>query len=108
MRFFLGFENMKKFRLPYVEIDEEVGEVIYLGYPLPLTNSEYEVFRIIFCSTDCISKEDIREKLHHNAEMSAESIPVHIHNINRKATAAGGGKIIGVKKRSGYFIIENP
>ena len=99
---------MEKFRLPYVEIDEEAGEVIYLGYHLPLTNSEYEVFRIIFYSADCISKEDIRENLRHNTEMPVESIPVHIHNINRKSTAAGGGKIIGVKKRSGYFIIENP
>ena len=100
--------KMENFRLPYIEIDEENSEVIYLGYPLPLTNSEYEVFRIIFYSSECVSKEDIVEKLYHNTEMSVESVPVHIHNINKKSTLSGGRKIIGIKKKSGYFIAENP
>ena len=33
---------------PYIELDTAQKEAIYLGYALPLTKSEYEVFKVIF------------------------------------------------------------
>ena len=97
---------MENFRSPYLEMLTESREVLYMGYTLPLTSGEYEVLRVVLESDGCIDKEEIRERTPSDVKMSQGSIPVHVNAINRKALAIGGRKIIGFKRKCGYFVEE--
>lgn len=98
---------MEKFRLPYLEVAEDERAVRYLGYRLPLTVGEYEVFKAVFYQRGFIDKKKIMEIASSDARLSEKSIAVHISSINKKALAQGGSKLIGFKKNCGYFVIED-
>ena len=91
---------------PYIELDTAQKEAIYLGYALPLTKSEYEVFKVIFECEAYADANQICMKASDKLSLSPSCIAVHVFSINRKAVRLGGKKIVGYKKKYGYFVKE--
>ena len=77
----------KKFLVLYDE--DQTAQL--LGYPLPLSPLEFDIlFRI--AATTLIEPESLIERLHHAIPLSMLSL--HIHNINKKAFAISGRKLV--------------
>lgn len=95
-------------RLPYLQINTDSKQAIYLGYVLPLTPSEYEVLSAVFYIDDFCDKEKIKSIIDENntkdTKISLSAIPVHIFSINKKSILAGGRKLIENIKKQGYII----
>ena len=98
---------MEKYRLPYLEVIDEDREVRYIGYALPLTPCEYEVFKAVFYHRDYADAEIITEMASGDVKLSCKSIAAHVAAINKKSVALGGKKLISCKRYRGYFINED-
>lgn len=98
---------MENYRLPYLEVVDKEREVRYLGYKLPLTTGEYEVFKAVFYHKGYADVETIMEKVPCDLKLSPNSIAVHVAAINKKSVALGGKKLVASKRLYGYFVNED-
>ena len=80
-------------RYKYLSVDEEEREVYYLGYRLALTKSEMRLLCAILNSGDGIEKSEFCD-VASVRRGSDGAMKTHICNINKKAVAIGGRKLI--------------
>ena len=80
--------------------DEQTDKVHLVGYPLVLTRREKQII-IALLREDYIKSEVIAARS--LLPLSANSVPTHIHSINKKAYLVSGRKLI--KCDHGYYHI---
>ena len=84
---------MSIYRYKYLSVDEEAREVYYLGYRLALTKSEICILSAILKSENGIEKAEFGDVA--SVRRGSESaMKTHVCNINKKAVAIGGRKLI--------------
>ena len=86
-------------------IDHETKKVIYLGYELDLTPDEYLLICAIVDGEGQIDDSEYIQIISPNKTVTFGNLAVHVCNINQKAMAVGGRRII-VKRKHHYFIDE--
>ena len=85
-----------------IEIDAKLGKVTYLGYELGLTPDEYALIYKMIDSCGEVDDREFIEILSPKRLVTHGNIAVHVCNINKKAMAVGGRRII-VKRRHHYI-----
>ena len=84
---------MSVYRYKYLSVDEAAREVYYLGYRLALTKSELCILCAILKSEGGIEKAEFCD-VASLRRGSDGAMKTHICNINKKAFAIGGRKLI--------------
>ena len=79
---------------------EEDHTAQLLGYPLVLSPLEFDLLYTIASST-LIDAPTLVERLHH--ALAVTTVPVHIHEINKKAYEISGRKLVA-HAAGGYAI----
>ena len=74
-----------------------------LGYPLKLSPTEEAMMKVLLQDGWCYPHELIGV---YQQKPTADSLPVHIHSINRKAEAISGRKLIRFHLNS-YYISQS-
>lgn len=70
----------------YLSVDSDPRNTYYMGYPLPLTKTEHAILRFLFYrSPRLTSADDIFQLCFPLGGCRAHGIPLHIHNINKRA-----------------------
>ena len=84
---------MSVYRYKYLSVDEETREVYYLGYRLALTKSEICILCAILKSEAGVERNEFSDiaAARHGSDRTMKT---HICNINKKAVAIGGRKLI--------------
>ncbi|MBR2381614.1 MAG: winged helix-turn-helix domain-containing protein [Clostridia bacterium] len=87
----------------HLYISEDKEEIIYLGYRLKLTKSEYKILKIL---TKNPKKPIPAEQIANQCELdcSKESIVYYISSINSKAKVIGNRILIKNIAKKGYFL----
>ena len=89
--------------------DEQNKRVIYLGYDMKLSKTEYIIFNCIYQSgEDFISPEQIINECYTDKKPNVSDIAAHICHINKKADDIGYRPIIISKYGVGYKITDKP
>ena len=92
-------------QITYKHIIIEENDVIFLGYKLVLTKTEYGILKELIESAGTpLSTEEISSKI--NIELSKENIRFHISSINKKAKIISNRKLIKNFAKNGYFLSE--
>lgn len=78
-----------------LEIDEQGKDALYLGYPLHLTPTEYNIVRAL------------TEQGSYDPGESAASASVHVCAINKKAQTVGGRRLIRTVRGRGYRLCDD-
>ena len=92
-------------KLKYKHVSIEENDVIFLGYKLVLTKTEYGILKELIESAGTpLSTEEISSKI--NIELSKENIRFHISSINKKAKIISNRKLIKNFAKNGYFLSE--
>ena len=84
---------MSIYRYKYLSVDEEEREVYYLGYRLALTKSELCILCAILKSKDGMEKTEFGDVASVRRGTDG-AMKTHVCNINKKAVAIGGRKLI--------------
>ena len=84
---------MSVYRYKYLSVDEVTRDVYYLGYRLILTKSEFCILCAMLKSESGIERDEFYDiaALRRGSE---KTMKTHICNINKKAVAIGGRKLI--------------
>ena len=79
------------------------NDIIYLGYKLELTKTEYQIIEVLIKSgSSPISAEQI--SIETGLDLSKENVAFHISSINRKAKFIGNRILIKNISKIGYFL----
>lgn len=89
-----------------LEIDGEMCKVTYLGYELELTSDEYALIHTMTERRGKIEDGEFLDVLSPSRTITVGNIAVHVCNINRKAIAVGGRRII-IKRKRHYILDDN-
>ena len=89
-----------------LEINHEFRKVKYLGYDLRLTPDEFTLITAISKGLGTADDKEILALISPDREIIRGNLAVHVHNINKKAMAVGGRRII-VKRKQRYIFAEN-
>ena len=85
----------------YILVNTE--EVIYLGYRLNLTKSEYKILKaLVLKPSKALSAEEIAKYSELNC--NKENVIYHISRINSKAKVIGNRVLIKNIAKKGYFL----
>ena len=74
-------------------------EVVYLGYPLRLSKTEYAMLARICQAGTWLSREALADCC---PGKNPVAVPIHIAALNRKADAIGGRPLIETGRGKGY------
>ena len=89
----------------HLYLNPNKNEVIFLGYNLNTTKTEYSILRALMENTRSpLSAEEISHIT--SSELSKENIAFHISNINNKAKIIGNRPLIKNITKNGYFLNE--
>lgn len=89
----------------HLSIDEENSSVVYLGYTLYLTKTEYKIIEALMRNVNTpLSAEQISYLL--SVDLSKENIAFHIFNINTKAKSISNRVLVKNTSKIGYFLNE--
>ncbi len=84
-------------------------EAYLLNSPLALSESEYRILMFLAMHTDVPLTEDMILSFcfAESYRMVTSNVRVHISNINRKARAIGGRRLVSFVHNKGYMLNEN-
>ena len=89
----------------YKQIIIDEDKVIFLGYQLILTKTEYSILKALIDSADTpLLPDEICAKI--GIELSNKNISFHISNINKKAKIISNRKLVKKFAKNGYFLNE--
>ena len=88
--------------------DTQNSRVIYLGYDMKLSRTEYMIFSCIYQSEDFVSANEIIEKCYDEKKPKVSDIAAHICHINKKAHNIGGRALVISKYGVGYKLTDKP
>jgi DNA-binding response OmpR family regulator len=88
-----------------LEFGETRKTVRYLGYPLPLTETEYVLLLRLRDADGWLTREELADCCRCG---NAEAVSVHLSALNRKAKAIGGRSLILSKRGMGYRLTDEP
>lgn len=88
----------------FLEINDNSGEVYYLGYPLKLTKSECGVLSAVAQSENGVGKEEL-VAFKRMRKIGSQNAAVHVCRINKKAKEIGGRPLI-LFDEGKYFLNE--
>lgn len=95
--------DKKYIRYKYLYIAENQNEVIFLGYKLEVTKTEYKILKELAKSPNIpLSAEQIAIKT--ELDLSKENVAYHIHSINKKAKIISNRCFIKNIAKNGYFL----
>ena len=89
-----------------LHIDAENRSALILGYRVHLTSSECALLCAV-ASDSGIATERILSECFEGKELKPVNVAVHVFNINQKAYAITGRKLIVGNRKSGYRIVDN-
>ena len=85
-----------------IEIDLEKREVLYLGYELKLTKTEFDVLYAISRQKSPQRSKDLFNEVYENKDITLGNIAVYVCRINKKAKEIGGRVLILSSRGGGY------
>ena len=95
--------NEKYITYEYLSIAKNENLVIFLGYRLTLTKTEYLILKTLVSQAPSpLSAENIAGQT--ELELSKENIAFHVSSINRKAKIISGRILIKNITKIGYFL----
>lgn len=84
----------------FLVLNEETRTAQLLGYPLSLSPLEFDLLYAI-AAEPLLDAPALVDRLHH--ALAITTVPVHVHAINKKATAISGRKLV-VYAADGYAL----
>lgn len=88
-------------------INKENNSVLYLGYTLALSPTEFSVLCAIAESERPLRRSELLRVLpSKNEALTSGNVSVHVSNINRKAKIIGGRTLILHSRSLGYSLSE--
>ena len=91
----------------YLSIDTDKREVRCLGYLMHLTQSEYEILKILIDAGHGMDRKSIADRLTDKMFLSECSVVVHICSLNKKAREIGADKLIKFDRKIKYFVDQS-
>ena len=89
----------------YKHLHLEEDNVIFLGYKLTLTKTEYSILKVLINSGNSpVSIEQLCEQTGLN--LSKENVAFHVFSINKKAKIISNRVLIKNLAKNGYFLNE--
>lgn len=89
-----------------LSVDKNKKYVVFLGYMMDLTESEFSVLSTLYYCNEYMKAADIVKKAFAEKNITEGNIAVHICNINKKAMEIGGRKLIECRRFKGYKISD--
>lgn len=83
------------------------GEILYCGKLLCLTKTELRILRMLLLCEGWQTKDKIARYCTNDPVSDENSIPVHICNINKKATSVSGRILVEKRRYCGYRLLND-